>query len=1015
MVRTPARTATEALVLVDGHGPLPPGREPVRRRTPSRWGRRPSTRASSTTSTSPSTPCRPRRAGPVDDRCHGAAARGRGCGWAAASSSSGRVLAAVPGQRRRPTDPVSAPVPAVADGRRRQHRRRATPAATAADGVRPDGAATVVAGRSADDDHVPEPVAGRLAVTVTARRRRPTPDAAGAPSPAHGPLGGRRSSWWSGPPWWRCSPPGRRRPPPRSTPRSSASRRRRSRRRRWRAGRSIWRRCRGRWVVVNFFASWCPPCQQEQPELVAFAYQHRGPGDAALVGVVFDDAPRRRAAFMRSTGATWPAVVDPGGQIALRLRRARPARDLPRLASGHGGGALRRAHDQRRVSTTGWPARRGGRIVSAAPACAGSRPGRRGSCWRWSWRSPSASARRRADRRPPPRNGPTPSTPLRASARAATASRWPTPRPRRPRPSARSSWPACGRGRASSRSSLPGEPVRAEHPAAAAAPGSRRGCGWCRRWRWPAASAGLGRFFWRRRRRRRTVPVSSRGPRPGRPGPGRARAPTSAGRPSRCTPRDPAPSSRTSATFLLRSLEDLEREHGGRRPVRRGLRRPARPVHAARRRGAAGLGRRRAPGIRRRCRPRRAQRPARSRDGATPEHAATRPRRRRRPGWRWWARSWWWRRWHSPVVTSQTGARLPGQTATGSVSLSRSAQLQRTLAQAETLQSSGDGAEALGLYRQVLAQDPTQPDALAEAGWLEYQAGAQSADAAVLGEAQDTEEAAVRAAPGAYAPRLYLGSMFLAENDAADAVVQYRQFLADGPPAAELGVAKPFIVEAFGKAHEPVPALPGSGGSTATTSSVPARRRAEGRRSGPQGAQLLHHARERDREGVDVVVGGGPPHRQPQRPLGVDAHGLEHRRGGEGLRRARRARVGGDAALVEAEEDGLGLDPADGHDTRGAGPGRRGRRATSTPSTAVAAADDGVGPAPGDASPRGSSAPGSVERLRPRRRSRRCRGRSRGRRAGPVPARPRRGRARRAGRAERPAPRSPAGRPACGR
>ncbi len=77
---------------------------------------------------------------------------------------------------------------------------------------------------------------------------------------------------------------------------------------------SAWR---GRWVIVNFFASWCPPCQQEQPELVAFAYAHRSPEAAALVGVVFDDSASTARSFMRSTGATWPAVIDGGGQIAL--------------------------------------------------------------------------------------------------------------------------------------------------------------------------------------------------------------------------------------------------------------------------------------------------------------------------------------------------------------------------------------------------------------------------------------------------------------------------------------------------------------------------------------------------------------------------------------------------------------------------------------------------------------------------------------------------------------------------
>jgi cytochrome c biogenesis protein CcmG, thiol:disulfide interchange protein DsbE len=72
----------------------------------------------------------------------------------------------------------------------------------------------------------------------------------------------------------------------------------------------------GRWVVVNFFATWCVPCRIEHPELDAFAQAHSRTGDAVLVSVLFDDDPTSAGEFFERNGGDWPVVVDSDGLIA---------------------------------------------------------------------------------------------------------------------------------------------------------------------------------------------------------------------------------------------------------------------------------------------------------------------------------------------------------------------------------------------------------------------------------------------------------------------------------------------------------------------------------------------------------------------------------------------------------------------------------------------------------------------------------------------------------------------------
>jgi thiol-disulfide isomerase/thioredoxin len=65
---------------------------------------------------------------------------------------------------------------------------------------------------------------------------------------------------------------------------------------------------RGKWVVVNYWATWCPPCQEEIPELNDFHERHQN-GDAVVIGINFEDIGREQlASFVDSFLMSYPVL-----------------------------------------------------------------------------------------------------------------------------------------------------------------------------------------------------------------------------------------------------------------------------------------------------------------------------------------------------------------------------------------------------------------------------------------------------------------------------------------------------------------------------------------------------------------------------------------------------------------------------------------------------------------------------------------------------------------------------------
>ena len=79
-------------------------------------------------------------------------------------------------------------------------------------------------------------------------------------------------------------------------------------------------RLAGKWVLVNFFASWCIPCRQEMPELNRFQAEHTSDGDAQVLGVEYDQRDLAAAPqFLRQYHVTFPAVNDPSADVSYGI------------------------------------------------------------------------------------------------------------------------------------------------------------------------------------------------------------------------------------------------------------------------------------------------------------------------------------------------------------------------------------------------------------------------------------------------------------------------------------------------------------------------------------------------------------------------------------------------------------------------------------------------------------------------------------------------------------------------
>ena len=78
---------------------------------------------------------------------------------------------------------------------------------------------------------------------------------------------------------------------------------------------------RGKVVVLNAWASWCEPCKEELPVLVALANAHP---EVDFVGLDVKDQPDEANAMISTYEIPYPSIVDRGASILLTIPTVPP-------------------------------------------------------------------------------------------------------------------------------------------------------------------------------------------------------------------------------------------------------------------------------------------------------------------------------------------------------------------------------------------------------------------------------------------------------------------------------------------------------------------------------------------------------------------------------------------------------------------------------------------------------------------------------------------------------------------